>query len=195
MAKRKKLVELRPLHKEILYTLARCGFLTIPHLLLRKICSEKYLRQLLKELQTAYSQALINCIKYGKRGGGGRKPYYYYLTPYGKQITHQLTELPIEQIKMPGHQYPMIDLDYKHRHQHIECMIHLLNWIEAEAHQLSVLDHYYDRTKGKKQLHDMKSKTRIALPASHAKSYIEPDGIFIIDTEKGEKLYLTELHR
>ena len=69
------------LHKKILEALGQCGFLSIPHFNSMGWCSERHLRNKLKELQTEWGRAMIGYVKYGKEGGGS-KPYYYYLTAY-----------------------------------------------------------------------------------------------------------------
>lgn len=77
------------LHKEILVALGKCGYLSVPHFNQLGLCSERHLRNKLKELQGAWGRAYINTVKCGKQGGGS-KAYWYYLTRHGKELCARL---------------------------------------------------------------------------------------------------------
>ena len=157
------------------------------------LCSERHLRNKLKDLQGAWGSAMINYVKYGKEGGGS-KPYYYYLTKYGKQISANVNGLRLAKIKSPsGH--PKVDGDYEHRFQQISFLIALYEWAAYSGIEVECFEQYFEWTRGRKGIDKLESLTRLYLPEGMEQQFIDPDGVCILGTEKGRKLYLFELHR
>lgn len=159
--KRGAIEELKQAHKDILQALAQCKFLTVPHLVRLGLYSERYVRGKLEELQSSRKKPLVNCIKYGKKGGG-RRPYYYYLTSYGRICVARACHMPAEKIKAPGN-YPDIERDYMHRTQHIGFVVDLYRWAREQGIGVEFFDHYFDWTEGRVTLGELTSKTRIGL--------------------------------
>lgn len=86
-------------------------------------------------------------------------------------------------------------MDYEHRFQQIEFLIQLYQWSEFSGNEIKLFEQYFEWTNGKKGIESLESKTRMYLPDEMEKSFIEPDGVCKLRTEKGEKLFLFELHR
>lgn len=74
-------------------------------------------------------------------------------------------------------------------------MVDLYKWANYNRIGIAFFDHYFDRTTGKKGIHHLESLTRMYLPEGSKKQFIEPDGVCILETPKGRKLYVFELHR
>ena len=157
------------------------------------LCSERYLREKLRELLFQWPKPLIACLKYGRKGGG-RRPFYYYLTDYGKTITHKSCLIPKEKIKTPG-KHPQIERDYVHRFQHLDFLVSLLIRTKKNGLHVEFFDHYFDWEKGSNKINQLHSLTRIQLPCGVVPAYVEPDGAFVLHTPIGKKLYLFEMHR
>ena len=60
---------------------------------------------------------------------------------------------------------------------------------------IDFFDHYFEWTKGGNRIHELESKNRIELSRGTEPGYIEPDGVFVLRTPIGRKLYLFEMHR
>ena len=118
----------------------------------------------------------------------------YYLTSYGKAYVARACHLDIEKIKIPENN-PDFERDYTHRFQYNEFMVNLYAWSKKAGVSLELIDHYFDRTTGWKNIEESESFTRIFLPQGMDKTYIDPDGVVVVNTPKGKKLYLFELHR
>lgn len=184
--------ELRPIHQDLLQALGEFCFLTIPHFLMMDIASERYIRDKLKELQHHRRYSLIGSVRYTKKGGG-RRPTMYHLTKYGKTITASIGRQNPARIKSPGH-HPQIGKDYEHRFQYLRFVVQLHQRAKEKHLAIERSDHYYEREKGRHRIHQLATKTRIYLDEK-GQQRNEPDGVIILQTPQGQKLYLTELHR
>ena len=119
---------LTPGHCQILSLIGLCRFCTVPHLMSRKICTQRNLREKLKDLRTGWSKPLIKELRYGKRGGGKRH-YRYYLTPYGKTVLERVGRVR-GSVRVPG-AYPQVALDYDHRMAYVTLVLEVLERMEA----------------------------------------------------------------
>ena len=99
-----------------------------------------------------------------------------------------------EQIKSRG-RHPQIGIDYEHRFQQISFLVALYKWARQSGIEVEFFEHYFEWTKGKRGIEQLESLTRLYLPEGMEQQFIDPDGVFMLKTEKGKKLYLFELHR
>lgn len=98
--KRKPRGEMNDLHIRILQALAKCELLTIPHFNKLKLCSERHLRDKLKDLKVGWGRALIKVAK-SSGANGKKKPYYYHLTKHGKAVVARVGGLVFDRVKIP----------------------------------------------------------------------------------------------
>lgn len=173
-----------PKQAKILQILGRYKFLT------RSQCArleiEKYNSNYTKYCQPLIDAKLIGLID--------AKPYnlghIYYLKEKGAKITasHFQSDLSnLNYVKTPPSLSPQI---LHHRKYSIDCQIELFQTCASENIEIDFYERDIETLGSVKKNKTLERKTRVPI---HNNQYLEPDAIFRINTDKGQKLYCLEL--
>jgi hypothetical protein len=127
---------------------------------------------------------LIQKQSFGVMPGIGQLEEILYLSKYGKDYLVNELALSPEEIKLPKKALSIASGDYFHRLSVIDFHIKLYLYSSKNELSVSRFDYYFDHS----------SRYSINRVNLDKKSFIIPDGVFIIENSSRDYLYLMEQH-
>ena len=176
----------------VLEGLARYKFLTLSQMLDLQVGTTryKYLWEQVKSLRDR-RKPLVSCHRYeNPEPRKGRVEDMYFLTSLGK--TALVNELLFSEraIKIPAGNTPAYK-DYFHRKNTIHFQIALDKWADDVGVDVPFFDAYFDMTGNNRTSKDLRAKTKIDFGGEE---YFIPDGVFKLNKEKKQRLFLFEMY-
>lgn len=185
------ILTIAPTQEAILLALAQYKFLTISQMLDLGIATHRPNIQKHLERMRNRKRPMIASIEFGTVPKKGRLENIHYLKPYGKSILSEDLQIPEQDIKIPIGRNSFFYRDYYHRKNSIDVEIALNKYADTQGDTVLFFDRYFDKVGNNRIDKNLQAKTRIQLKNDR---YLIADGIFKINTTKGDKLYCFEMY-
>ena len=172
-----------PKQISILQALSEYKFLS--RLQLARLGIEKYNSAFSRYCKPLVDAKYIGCLDASNYGLG----HVYYLTKKGAQFISKEMNDDLDEVNFCLNPPLLSPQTLFHRNNAIDCQIELVRSCQNQNVEILFYDREIETLGNIKRDNNLMRKTRVPIGGGN---FLEPDGIFMLDTRKGNKLYCLE---